>query len=102
MSPIQFARITCDDLGLPLSFVRLIAASMVDQIDDFYSSMYGTDEENVETSASLRHSFAIRNMELDETLDLKTDFFASKTELRIFIKVSRRKRIVCYIFNNVT
>ncbi|PHZ17426.1 SNF5-domain-containing protein [Rhizopus microsporus ATCC 52813] len=87
VSPIQFARITCDDLGLPLYFVRLIAASIVDQIEDYYSSIYGADEENVE-STSLHHPLAIRNTKLkDGMLDLKTDLFTGKTELRIFIKL---------------
>ncbi|CEG74223.1 hypothetical protein RMATCC62417_09463 [Rhizopus microsporus] len=87
ISPIQFARITCDDLSLPLYFVRLIAASMVDQIEDCYSSIYGADEENVE-STLFHHPLATRSIKLkDEMFDLKTDLFTSKTELRIFIKL---------------
>jgi hypothetical protein len=67
---------------------------MVDQIEDYYSSMYGADEENIE-STSFHHPLAIRNTKLkDEMLDLKTDLFTSKTELRIFIKVRNIQRKV--------
>lgn len=60
---------------------------MVDQIEDCYSSMYGADEENVE-STPFHHPLATKSIKLkDEMLDLKTDLFTSKTELRIFIKV---------------
>ncbi|KAG1234325.1 hypothetical protein G6F68_006285 [Rhizopus microsporus] len=87
ISPIQFARITCDDLSLPLYFVRFIAASIVDQIENYYSSMYGAHEENVE-STPFHHPLARRNTKLkDEMLDLKSDLFTSKTELRVFIKL---------------